>query len=96
VPNYPALSSLWWQYIGRASDHGEAVPQIMQELAQSMDLALAKIGKESPGPCSPKLIAAQDAELWLAHPGSPKTKLDNEKPAGKTLNYTELLKQWQP
>jgi glycerol transport system substrate-binding protein len=96
VPNYPALSSLWWQYIGRASDHGEAVPKIMQELAQSMDLALSKIGKESPGPCSPKLIAAQDAELWLAHPGSPKTKLDNEKPAGKTLNYTELLKQWQP
>ncbi|WP_371923102.1 ABC transporter substrate-binding protein [Agarivorans sp. TSD2052] len=96
VPNYPELSKLWWQFIGRASDQGEAVPLVMHELAQSMDLALLKIGHETQHACSPKLITAQDENLWLAHPGAPKPKLDNEKPKGKTLSYSELIKQWQP
>ncbi|GDY26347.1 ABC transporter substrate-binding protein [Agarivorans sp. Toyoura001] len=96
VPNYPALSALWWQYIGRASDQKEDVSKIMQELAKSMDAALAKISHETRGACSPKLISSQDEALWLAHPGSPKPKLENEKPPGKTLAYSELIKQWQP
>jgi glycerol transport system substrate-binding protein len=46
------------------------------------------------GECGPKLNKPKDEAYWLSQPGSPKAKLRNEKPQGKTIAYKELLKQW--
>ena len=36
-----------------------------------------------------------DPQIWLDAPGSPVTKLENEKPQGITISYDELSKSWQ-
>ena len=39
-------------------------------------------------------LRKSDPKEWLSKPGSPKAKLDNEKPKGETVNYDELVKRW--
>ena len=46
------------------------------------------------GECGPKLNEEQDPEYWLSQPGSPKPKLENEKPQGVTVDYDLLLQAW--
>ena len=43
----------------------------------------------------PRLNEPQDPEFWLEKAGSPKAKLENEKPQGQTVNYDELVQRWQ-
>ena len=47
------------------------------------------------GECGPKLNPETSAVEWLNKSGAPKAKLANEKPAGQTISYEELLKSWQ-
>ncbi|MGI9434170.1 MAG: hypothetical protein ACR2Q4_04960 [Geminicoccaceae bacterium] len=47
------------------------------------------------GDCGPKLNEEQGESVWLDQPGSPKAKLDNEKPQGETVDYNELIKSWE-
>ena len=35
------------------------------------------------------------AEYWLAQPGAPKAKLENEDEEPQTIAYDELIKSWQ-
>ncbi|MFT5839545.1 MAG: glycerol transport system substrate-binding protein [Flavobacteriales bacterium] len=95
VPDYPKLAQLWWKYIAEAAS-GESTPQeALDGLAKAQDKVLARIERAGvQGENGPKLNPEKDPEYWLSQPGSPKAKLANEKPQGKTIAYSELLKSW--
>ena len=95
VPDYPALSNLWWQYIADAASKDSTPQKALDGLAKAQDNVLKKLEKENrQGVCGPKLNAERGPGYWLAQPGSPKAKLANEKPQGKTVAYDSLLKSW--
>jgi glycerol transport system substrate-binding protein len=96
VPDYPKLAQLWWQYIAEAAS-GEQTPQdALNGLAKAQDKVLKRLQRAGvQGDCGPKLNEKRDAEYWLSQPGSPKAKLENEKPKGMTIGYDDLLKSWQ-
>jgi len=96
VPDYPKLAQLWWQNVAEALS-GEKTPQeAMDNLARQQDrmmqpLERAKVQSE----CGPRLNPLKGADYWLGRPGSPKPKLDNEKPLGETVPYDQLLEAWR-
>jgi len=96
VPDYPKFAQLWWQYIAEAAS-GESTAQVaLDGLAKAQDKILSRLQRAKvQGECGPKLNEQKSAEFWLSQSGAPKAKLANEKPAGKTISYTELLKSWQ-
>ncbi len=100
VPDYPKLAQIWWQQIGDVNSGAFTPQQAMDRLAAEMDLVMSRMQKadekaKTYGGCGPRLNEEKDASWWLAQPGSPKAKLANEKPPGKTVNYDELVKRWQ-
>lgn len=99
VPDYPKLAPLWWQNIGDASSGDKTPQEAMDSLAKAQDKILKEIQKSGiQKTCEPKLAKRKDlqgAEYWLAQPGSPKAKLENEKPEPETISYEELLKSWK-
>ncbi|UTW53996.1 carbohydrate ABC transporter substrate-binding protein [Kordiimonas sp. SCSIO 12610] len=96
IPDYPRLAQLWWQDIGDAIS-GEKTPQeAMDNLARSQDRILQRLERANVQKvCGPKLNDRRDPDYWLNQPGSPKAKLDNEKPQGITVDYDELIKSWE-
>ena len=98
VPDYPKLASLWWENIGDASSGSKTPQQAMDSLAKAQDKVLKRIQKSDIQKiCAPKMAKRKDlkgAEYWLAQPGAPKAKLENEKPTPITIQYDELLKSW--
>ncbi|MFP6817020.1 MAG: hypothetical protein VB949_15320, partial [Pseudomonadales bacterium] len=50
---------------------------------------------EIQGECGPRLNDEVDPQMWLAQPGAPKPKLDDEKPPGMTVAYDELIAEWR-
>ena len=100
VPDYPKLAQIWWQQIGDVNSGAFTPQEAMDRLAEEMDITMARMqaadeGAGVYGGCGPRLNDAQDPEYWLSQPGSPKAKLDNEKPQGQTVNYDELVARWQ-
>jgi glycerol transport system substrate-binding protein len=66
----------------------------MDGLAAAQDKVLTRLERSgAQGECGPKLNPKQDASYWLNQPGSPKAKLANEKPQGKTIAYKDLIAQ---
>ena len=96
VPDYPKLAQLWWQYVAEAAS-GEKTPQkALDGLAKAQDKVLKRLERAGvQGECGPKLNEKRDANYWLSQPGSPKAKLSNEKPQGKTIDYNTLLESWK-
>jgi glycerol transport system substrate-binding protein len=96
VPDYPKLAQLWWQNVAEAAS-GEKTPQeAMDNLAKQQDRMLQRLERAKvQGECGPKLNPARGAEYWLGQPGSPKPKLENEKPKGETVPYDQLLQAWR-
>jgi glycerol transport system substrate-binding protein len=96
VPDYPKLAQLWWQNI-REAISGEVTPQeAMDNLAREMDRVMQRIERsKTQAECGPKLNEEKDASEWLNQPGSPKAKLENEKPQGETVDYDQLLQAWR-
>ena len=95
VPDYPKLAQLWWQNIGEAVAGEVTVDTAMDNLAREQDRVLQRLERAGvQGECGPKLNEEIDEAEWLARPGSPKAKLENEKPQGMTVDYDELLKSW--
>ncbi len=101
VPDYPKLAQLWWQYIGDVNA-GNLTPQdAMDRLAAEMDTIMSRMQEADEkanvyGGCGPRLNEERDVSYWLNEvEGSPKPKLENEKPQGETIAYEELIKQWQ-
>ncbi len=95
VPDYPKLAQLWWKNISQAVT-GEMDPQqAMDKLAKDMDDVMARLERAGMENCTPKLNAEKKPEEWLSQEGSPKAKLDNEKPKGETVAYETLLESWK-
>ncbi len=100
VPDYPKLAQIWWQQIGDVNSGVFTPQEAMDRLAGEMDQVMARMQAaderaETYGGCGPRLNEPKDPAEWLNQEGSPKAKLDNEKPQGKTIDYDELIKQWQ-
>jgi glycerol transport system substrate-binding protein len=96
VPDYPKLAQLWWQNIGEAVSGEVTVSTAMDNLAREMDRVMERIARANvQGEAGPKLNEEQDESYWLSQPGSPKAKLENEKPQGETVDYDQLLQAWR-
>ncbi len=100
VPDYPKLAQIWWQQVGDVNAGVFTPQQAMDRLASEMDQVMSRMQAADEkagvyGGCGPRLNDAVAPELWLQKPGSPKAKLANEKPPGKTIKYDELIKRWK-
>ena len=100
VPDYPKLAQIWWQQIGDVNSGVFTPQQAMDRLASEMDLVMSRMQSADEkagtyGGCGPRLNPEQDPSVWLNKAGSPKAKLANEKPKGKTIDYDELVKRWK-
>jgi glycerol transport system substrate-binding protein len=96
VPDYPRLAQLWWQNVAEAVTGEVSAQQAMDNLAEQQDQVMARLERANvQGECGPRLNEERDAQAWLDEPGSPKPKLDNEKPQGVTVNYDLLLSAWR-
>ncbi len=94
VPDYPKLAQLWWQYVSEAASGEKTPQQALDGLAKAQDKVLRRLERSgAQGECGPKLNPEKGAEYWLSQPGSPKAKLANEKPQGKTIAYKDLIAQ---
>jgi glycerol transport system substrate-binding protein len=99
VPDYPKLAQLWWQNIGDVNSGVFTPQQAMDRLASEMDQVMARmqVADEKAqvyGGCGPRLNPEKDPQEWLGKPNGPKAKLANEKPAGETVRYDELVERW--
>ena len=96
VPDYPKLAQLWWEHVANAVSGEVTAQQAMDALAAAQDRMLQRLERHGTlGACGPELNEPREAEYWLSQPGAPKARLSNEKPAGETVPYDELLKQWE-
>ncbi|MBX9755950.1 MAG: ABC transporter substrate-binding protein [Pseudomonadaceae bacterium] len=95
VPDYASLAPLWWQELGPLVDGRQSVISSLHNLASKMDLELARIAERGQmQQCEPRLGEPRDAAYWLAQPGAPAPKAD-EQPPGQTLSYPEAIRKWQ-
>ena len=99
VPDYPKLAQIWWQQIGDVNSGAFTPQEAMDRLAGEMDQVMARMQSADEkartyGGCGPRLNEKRAASYWLNQPGSPKAKLANEKPQGKTVDYDTLIKRW--
>ncbi len=96
VPDYPKLAQLWWANVAEAVTGAETPQAAMDSLAKQQDRVLQRLERAGvQGECGPKLNEPRDPEYWLSQPGSPKAKLDNEKPRGQTVDYDKLIAAWR-
>ena len=96
VPDYPKLAQIWWQQIGDVNSGAFTPQEAMDRLASEMDQVMARMqsadeNAEVYGGCGPRLNEEKDPAEWLNQEGSPKAKLENEKPQGETIDYDELV-----
>ncbi|WP_408608412.1 ABC transporter substrate-binding protein [Desulfogranum mediterraneum] len=95
VPDYPKLAQLWRQNVADAVSGDKSAQEAMDSLARQQDKVLADLEDGAvQGECGSKLNQEQDPSYWFSQPGSPKPKLENEKPQGITVDYDELVKSW--
>ncbi len=96
VPDYPKLAQLWWSNVANAVSGAVTPQQAMDTLAAEQDRVLERLERAGiQGPCGPRLNPEEAPEAWLARPGAPKPKLDQEKPPGQTVPYDELIEAWR-
>ena len=96
VPDYPKLAQLWWPNVANAVSGAVTAQQAMDTLAAAQDRVLERLQRaEIQGECGPRLNDEVDPQMWLAQPGAPKPKLDDEKPPGMTVAYDELIAEWR-
>ena len=96
VPDYPKLAQLWWTRIGQAMTGKTDPQQTMDALAEAQDQVLGRIAASGAlKRCAPKLAEAEDPALWLARPGAPKPRLEDEEGVGRTVDYETLLQAWR-
>ncbi len=96
VPDYPAMSNMWWQNIGDAAAGAKTAQQAMDGLCADQEAFMDRLQQSGvQGERGPKLNPVQPAQYWFDQPGAPKAKIANEKPKGETVDYDELIKGWQ-
>ncbi len=95
VPDYPRLAQLWWQNIGDASSGAKTAQEALDALCEQQEAVMERLQRSGvQGDLGPVLNEPQGADYWLAQPGSPKPKLENEKPAPVTVAYEDLIRRW--
>lgn len=100
VPDYPKLAQLWWQQIGDVNSGSFTPQEAMDRLANEMEQVMARMeaadkANNTYGGCGPRLAEPKDPSEWLGKADGPKAKLENEKEAGQTIAYEEIVKRWQ-
>ena len=96
VPDYPTISNLWWQSISKAASGEFTAQQAMDELANAQEDVMIRLEKANPDAnCAVKMNPKKDPQYWIDQPGAPVAKLSNEKPAGQTIAYDDLIKRWE-
>jgi glycerol transport system substrate-binding protein len=99
VPDYPKLAQLWWQQIGDVNSGAFTPQQAMDRLADEMEITMGRMeaadkANKTYGGCGPRLAEKKDPAEWLGKEGGPKAKLANEKEAGVTMAYDDIIKAW--
>ena len=99
VPDYPKLAQIWWQQIGDVNSGAFTPQEAMDRLASEMDQVMARMQAADEktgayGGCGPRLNEEREPSYWLSRAGSPKAKLQNEKPRGETIDYDTLIRRW--
>lgn len=96
VPDYPKLAQLWWPNVANAVSGAVTAQQALDTLAAEQDRVLERLQRAGiQGECGPLLNPESEPETWLARPGAPKPKLDEENPPGVTVAYDELIAAWR-
>jgi glycerol transport system substrate-binding protein len=96
VPDYPRLAQLWWENIAPAAAGEIDAQEAMDNLAEAQDDVLARIERSGVGGnCAPRLNDERDPDEWLAEPGAPVERLDDERGEPVTVDYDELLATWE-
>ena len=96
MPDYPKLAQLWWQSIGDASSGAKTAQEALDALCEAQEKVLERLESSGvQGDLGPRLNESKDPAEWLAAPGAPKPRLENEKPAPETVDYDELTKSWE-
>lgn len=91
VPHYPVLAEQWWQNIAPAISGDITCQEAMDRVAYAMDDLM---GKMRLAKYSPKLNPKKSKEYWLNQPGAPWPEIKGRE-TPKTVDYDELIKQWQ-
>jgi glycerol transport system substrate-binding protein len=99
VPDYPKLAQIWWQQIGDVNSGAFTPQQAMDRLAEEMEITMSRMeaadkANNTYGGCGPRLSEPKDAAAWLGTENGPKAKIENEKEAGQTIAYDEIIKAW--
>ena len=94
VPDYSGMASLWWRQLHPAVAGRISAAEALGNLARTFDRHLQDVGQRQQHDCAPRLNPVRDARYWLEQPGAPWPRLDNERPAGRTLPYEEALRAW--
>ncbi|MFN3973477.1 MAG: ABC transporter substrate-binding protein [Gemmobacter sp.] len=96
VPDYPRLAQLWWQNIGDAMSGAKTPQAALDALCADQEAVMERLERAGvQGDIGPKMNEVRDPQYWIDQPGAPVGKLANEKPAGETISYSELIKSWQ-
>jgi glycerol transport system substrate-binding protein len=95
IPDYPRLAQLWWQNIGDASSGALSAQDALNNLCAQQEDVMARLQRAGvQGDLGPLLNEERDEAYWLAQPGSPKPKLENEDEQPMTIGYDELIQSW--
>ena len=99
VPDYPKLAQIWWQQIGDVNSGAFTPQQAMDRLAEEMEITMSRMeaadkANNTYGGCGPRLSEPKDPAEWLGKENGPKAKIENEKEAGQTIAYEEIIKAW--
>ncbi|GHA57190.1 ABC transporter substrate-binding protein [Amylibacter ulvae] len=96
VPDYPKLAQLWWQNIGDAMSGAKTPQEALDSLCAEQERVLERLERAGvQGELGPKLNEPRDPAEWLAEPGAPKAKLENEDEEPKTVSYDDLVASWK-
>jgi len=96
VPDYPKLAQLWWQNIGDAMSGAKTAKEALDSLCSDMENVMERIERAGvQGDIGPVMNEEQGEDYWLAQPGSPKPKLENEEEEPITVSYDELIASWK-
>ncbi|MHA7851961.1 extracellular solute-binding protein [Roseovarius sp.] len=96
VPDYPKLAQLWWQNIGDAMSGAKTAKEALDSLCSDMENVMARLERAGvQGDIGPVMNDEQGEDYWLAQPGSPKPKLENEEEEPITVSYDELIASWK-
>ena len=96
VPDYPALSQLWWENIAPAAAGEVTAQEAMDSLAAAQDDVLGRLERAGVGgDCGPQLNEERTAEEWFDEPGAPVPALADERGEPETVSYDELILSWE-